>query len=41
VLPHGRRYAVEDRVVERVALGRIGDREPDDALARLVDEELA
>jgi len=37
--PRGDR--VEDRVVERVALGRVGDGEPDDALGRLVDEELA
>jgi hypothetical protein len=28
---------VEDRVVECVALGGVGDREPDDAVARLVD----
>jgi hypothetical protein len=32
---------VEDRVVERVALGRIGDREPEDAVRRPVEEQLA
>jgi hypothetical protein len=32
---------VEDRVIERVALGRVGDREAQDALARPVGEDLA
>jgi hypothetical protein len=32
---------VEDRLVERVALRRVGDRQPEDAVARLVDEKLA
>jgi hypothetical protein len=36
-----RRDAVEDRVVERVALGRVGDREAQDAVARPVGEDLA
>jgi hypothetical protein len=36
-----RRDPVEDRVVERVALGRVGDREAKDAVARPVGEDLA
>jgi hypothetical protein len=37
----GRRDPVEDRVVERVALRRVGDREAEDAVARPVGEDLA
>jgi hypothetical protein len=37
VLGDGDGDGVEDRVVEGVALGGVGDREPDDALARLID----
>jgi hypothetical protein len=33
--------AVEDRVVERVALGRVGDRQAQDPDARPVGEDLA
>ena len=40
VVEHGR-DRVEDRVVERVALGRVGDREPEDAVRRPVEEQLA
>jgi hypothetical protein len=36
-----RRDAVQDRVVERVALGRVGDREAKDAVARPVGDDLA
>jgi hypothetical protein len=36
-----RRDPVEDRVVERVALGRVGDRQAQDAVGRPVDEDLA
>jgi hypothetical protein len=32
---------VEDRVVERVSLGRVGDRQAQDAVARPVGEDLA
>jgi hypothetical protein len=32
---------VEDRVVERVALGRVGDRQAQDAVGRPVGEDLA
>ena len=32
---------VEDRVVERVALLRVGDRQPQDSRRRLVDQQLA
>jgi hypothetical protein len=32
---------VEDRVVERVAPGRVGDRQAQDAVRRPVDEDLA
>jgi hypothetical protein len=35
------RDAVEDRVVERVALGRVGDRQAKDAVRRPVGEDLA
>jgi hypothetical protein len=35
------RDPVEDRVVERVALGRVGDRQAQDAVGRPVDEDLA
>ena len=37
----GRGDAVEDRVVERVALARVGDRQPQDAVQRPVEEQLA
>jgi hypothetical protein len=37
----GRGDRVEDRVVERVALGRVGDRQAQDAVRRPVDEDLA
>jgi len=37
----GRGDPVEDRVVERVALGRVGDRQAQDAVGRPVDEDLA
>jgi hypothetical protein len=40
VVQHGR-DRVEDRVVERVALRRVGDREPKDAVRRPVEEQLA
>src|SRR4051794_19387237 len=36
-----RRDRVEYRVVERIALGRVGDRQAQDAVRRPVDEELA
>jgi hypothetical protein len=36
-----RRDPVEDRVVERVALGRVGDRQAQDAVGRPVGEDLA
>jgi hypothetical protein len=36
-----RRDPVEDRVVERVALGRVGDRQAQDAVRRPVGEDLA
>jgi hypothetical protein len=36
-----RRDPVEDRVVERVALGRVGDGQAQDARARPVGEDLA
>jgi hypothetical protein len=36
-----RRDRVEDRVVERVALGRVGDRQAQDAVGRPVGEDLA
>jgi hypothetical protein len=32
---------VEDRVIERVALGRVGDRQAQDAVGRPVGEDLA
>ena len=38
---HGRGDPVEDRVVERVALARVGDRQPQDAVQRPVEEQLA
>jgi hypothetical protein len=37
----GRRDPVEDRVVERVALGRVGDRQAQDAVGRPVGDDLA
>jgi len=37
----GRSDPVEDRVVERVALGRVGDRQAQDAVGRPVGEDLA
>ena len=40
VAQHGR-DRVEDRLVERIALGRVGDREPEDAVRRPVEEQLA
>jgi hypothetical protein len=36
-----RRDPVEDRVVERVALGRVGDRQAQDAVGRPVGDDLA
>ena len=33
--------AVEDRVVERVALVRVGDRQPRDVVGRMVQAQLA
>jgi hypothetical protein len=36
-----RRDRVEDRVVERVALGRVGDRQAQDAVGRPIGEDLA
>ena len=40
VVQHGR-DRVQDRLVKRVALGPVGDREPEDAVRRPVEEQLA